>query len=124
MPANPVHQHLQQCVQAAAAEIPMLEVTSRAMFGGFMLYTSGKSFGVLAEQGLSLKLNEQDRQLLLAEPGATPMQHDGGPPSKQYVVVPSQIAEQPQALAQWLERSVAYVQTLPAKPPKRARVSK
>ena len=80
-----------------------------------MIYSSGRPFASLAEQGLALKLNESDRKALLQEPGAEPLCHDGEAPSKQYVVVPVHIIEDAEQLGMWLERSASFVAGLPAK---------
>lgn len=113
------HRQLREQVEAAAQLNPTLELTFRAMFGGYMIYTSGKPFASLSEPGLSLKLSESDRAKLLQEPGAEMLRHEGEAPSKQYVVVPAHIIENPEQLAQWLERSATFVASLPAKPRKK-----
>jgi len=110
---NSTHNELRACVEAAAQDSPMLQLSFRAMFGGQMVYHAGRPFAVLAEQGLSLKLSEADRAALLQEPDAQPMQHDGQPPSKIYVVVPPHIIDDEDQLRQWLERSADFVLTLP-----------
>ena len=114
------HRQLREQVEVAAQLNPTLELTFRAMFGGYMIYTSGKPFASLSEPGLSLKLSESDRATLLQEPGAEMLRHEGEAPSKQYVVVPPHIIENPEQLAQWLERSTAFVANLPAKQRKKA----
>ncbi|GCE15294.1 TfoX/Sxy family protein [Tengunoibacter tsumagoiensis] len=106
-------------VEQAAQFYPHLEITFRKMFGGGMIYNAGRPIGSLTKQGLSLKLNADDRDLLLQEPGAEPLQHDGEAPSKQYVIVPEQISAEPEQLGPWLERSVSYVLTIPVKPRKK-----
>jgi TfoX/Sxy family transcriptional regulator of competence genes len=121
MPFTTEQQRIRGCIDAATAETPWLEITYRAMFGGLMLYTAMKPFAVVAEQGLSLKLAETDREALLQEPGAEPMQHDGEAPSKQYVVVPEHILTDPSCLHVWIERSVAYVASQPERKPRAAK---
>ena len=113
------HKQLRARVETAALNVPTLELSFRPMFGGVMIYSSGKPFASLAEQGLALKLNESDRQALLQEPGAEPLQHDGEAPSKQYVVVPAHILEDSERLGVWLERSASFVGSLPAKSKKK-----
>ncbi len=116
---NPTHAALRTRIEAVAADTPTLQLTFRAMFGGQMLYHAARPLGSLAEQGLALKLSEADRAALLREPGAVPLQHDGEPPSKVYVVVPPQIIADDDHLRHWLERSATYVMTLPAPKPKK-----
>lgn len=109
------HKQLRTRVEAAAHNVPTLELSFRHMFGGVMIYSSGRPFASLAEQGLALKLNESDRKALLQEPGAEPLRHDGEAPSKQYVVVPVHIIEDSEQLGMWLERSALFVAGLPVK---------
>jgi TfoX/Sxy family transcriptional regulator of competence genes len=116
---NPAHTALRARIEAAAEGSPILQLTFRAMFGGQMIYQAARPLGSLAEQGLALKLSEADRATLLREPGAQPLQHDGEPPSKVYVVVPPQIIDDDDHLRGWLERSATYVMTLPAPKPKK-----
>src|SRR5256885_16537978 len=103
------HKQLRTRVETAAQEIPTLELSFREMFGGVMIYTSGRPFASLSEPGLALKLNESDRKALLQEPGTEPLRHDGEAPSKQYVVVPTHIVEDPEQLGIWLERGALFV---------------
>jgi len=113
------HQQLRAQVEAAAQSIPMLDLSFRSMFGGIMIYASNRPFASLAEDGLAIKLNATDRQTLLLEAGAKPLQHDGEQPSLQYVVVPPQIIADPAQLSAWLARSATFVASLPA-PKKKA----
>ncbi len=109
------HQELRVRIEEAARFIPTLELSFRSMFGGVMIYSSGKPFASLAEPGLALKLSEPDRAALLREPGAEMLRHDGEAPSKQYVVVPPHILEDAERLSTWIERSVLFVTSLPVK---------
>jgi TfoX/Sxy family transcriptional regulator of competence genes len=109
------HKQLRARVETAAQNVPTLELSFREMFGGVMIYSSGKPFASLSEPGLAVKLNESDRKALLQEPGAEPLRHDGEAPSKQYVVVPAHILEDSEQLGVWLERSAVFVASLPSK---------
>ena len=113
--AEQTNNYLRTRVEEAATYLPTLELSFRAMFGGVMIYVAGKPFASLSEPGLSLKLNENDRNTLLQEPGATFLQHDGEAPSKQYVVVPAHIVEDNEQLSSWLERSATYAMSIPSK---------
>ncbi|MBA3826731.1 MAG: TfoX/Sxy family protein [Ktedonobacterales bacterium] len=120
---NPTHTALRARVEAAAQNSPILQLTFRPMFGGHMLYHAARPCGSLAEQGLALKLSETDRATLLREPDAQPLQHDGEPPSKVYVVVPPHIIADDDLLRDWLERSATYVMTLPAPKPRKKKTA-
>ena len=119
MATNERHKQLRTRVETAAQDIPTLELSFREMFGGVMIYSSGRPFASLSEPGLALKLNESDRQALLQEPGAQPLRHDGEAPSKQYVVVPVHILADSEQLGPWLERSASFVASLPMKSKKK-----
>ena len=113
------HTDLRARIEAVAAESPTLQLSFRPMFGGQMIYHASRPFASLAEQGLGIKLSARDRETLLREPDAVPLQHDGEPPSKVYVIVPPHIIADDEQLRAWLERSAAYVLTLPAPKPKK-----
>ena len=118
------HKQHRARVEAAANYVPTLELTFREMFGGMMIYSSGRPFASLSEPGLALKLSEGDRKALLQEPGAEPLRHDGEAPSKQYVVVPAHILEDPEQLSAWLQRSALFVAGLPSVQKKKTSRSK
>ena len=87
---------------------PDLELTFRPMFGGIMGYVEGKVFASLSNVGLALKLAGADREALLAEPGAHPLQYEPDQPlSKSYVVVPETMLSDPDVLRRWIVRSAA-----------------
>jgi len=93
-----------------------LDLRFRAMFGGLSVYSADKIFATLSNVGIGLKLSETDRQALLREPGAKPLQYEPDqPPSKTYVSLPPQIVDDDAELAQWVRRSADFVATLPAK---------
>ena len=115
------HNRLRSRIEAARSYIPTMEISFKAMFGGVMIYTSGKPFASLSEPGLALKLSENDREALLQEPGAELLRHEGEAPSKQYVVVPPQIIEDDEQLSVWLERSILFVAHLPSRGKKKVK---
>ena len=93
------------CTKAAG---PDLELAFRPMFGGIMGYAAGKVFASLSDVGLALKLSGADREALLGEPGAKPLQYEpSAPVSKSYVVVPAGMLEESERLREWIVRSVA-----------------
>jgi TfoX/Sxy family transcriptional regulator of competence genes len=115
-------QPLRAALEAAALPLdPPPELTFRPMFGGVMVYASGRPLAILADVGLALKLPAAEQGALLAEEGAKHLQYESGAPiSKQYVIVPPGFVSEPDLLRPWLARSLAYVQTLPL-PKKRTR---
>ena len=45
----------------------------------------------------------------------------GGRPMREYVVLPSDVIADKRKLGAWLKRAITYVETLPAKKPKKAK---
>lgn len=104
----------QKLEQVLGAGRDVHEVTFKPMFGGVTGYTRGRNFVSLSNVGLALKLDAPDREALLTEPGARPLQYDPSmPPSKQSVTVPDAMLDDPDALHSWVERSIRYCQTQP-----------
>ena len=67
----------------------------------------------LTSVGLALKLPPESREFLVAQ-GAKPLRYfPTGPIKKDYVVVPDQIARNPNALAPWIAKSVLFSQIFP-----------
>lgn len=96
---------MQAHVEAVAKSSAMLDLSFRPMFGSIMVYASGKPFASLSETAVAIKVVRADRDELLQEPGAKPLQRPGEQPSKQYVVVSEQIVSDEAHLVKWLERS-------------------
>jgi TfoX/Sxy family transcriptional regulator of competence genes len=94
-------------------EAPGVEV--KPMFGNLGAFVNGNMFMGLFGSDVGVKLAEDDRQRLLAEPGAGPF----GPeerPMAGYVTLP---AEWPaEAARDWVGKSLAHVAALPPKKPK------
>lgn len=96
----------------SGAAPPDLDVTSRAMFGGFIAYADGKPFASISDVGLALKFAGGDREAILTLPGAAPLRYEPDQPSsKSYVVLPDELLSDPKALRSWIVRSIS---SLPA----------
>ncbi len=94
---------------------PGLEVpiTHRHFFSGAAAYAEGRIFMTLTTAGLALKLPRDARARLTGE-GAVPLRYFAkGPVKKDYLVVPQSLAEDPEALAPWIDKSIGFVRTLP-----------
>lgn len=109
---------LQKRVEAAA---PLeIELRFRPMFGGIGVYADGRMFMSLSDVGLALKLGGTERDALLKIADAKPLQYEpGAPPSKSYVVVPNRMLDDRKALRVWIEKSVAFVKSTPARKSKK-----
>lgn len=103
----------------AEASVGILEpegLTFRSMFGGVLAYAEGRPLASLSDQGLALKLDREDQDLLLMVPGSKRLQYEPtDPPSKTYIVVPPEIAAAPELLALWVEKGVRYARSRPLK---------
>jgi len=95
--------------EAAEALDPPPVLRFRSMFGGVGVYADGPMFASLSGAGLALKLPPADRQELIDRFGAVPLRYrPEGPVSKSKVVIPAALRNDPDRLARWVARSIAY----------------
>ena len=88
-------------------------ITCRHFFGGAAAYAEGRIFMTLTTAGLALKLPQDARARLTAEGGAPLRYFPKAPVKKDYIVMPRRLAEDPKALAPWIEQSIGFVRSLP-----------
>lgn len=101
--------------QGAEAHNLDAEIVFKPMFGGICAYISGRVFASLSNVGLAIKLPPKMQDQLLQVAGAKRLQYEeDSPPSKQYIVVPSDVLADTEAWERWFQRSVEHVLTLPA----------
>ena len=94
----------------------MADVEHRLMFGYPALFVGGNMVSGLYESTWFVRLTEPDREALLAQPGAGPVEIMPGRAMSGYVALPPRlIADDEPALRAWLDRAVAFGRTLPAK---------
>lgn len=96
-------------------------VERKQMFGYPCAHVNGNMFAGLHEQRLALRLSEQDRAALVKQPGAAPFEVMGRT-MREYVVIENALERTPRDVSAWMQRALAYVQTLPMK--KRKAVAK
>jgi TfoX/Sxy family transcriptional regulator of competence genes len=99
---------------------PDIELAFRKMFGGMGAYARGRMFATTSGMGWALKLSPEHIEELLKVDGARYLEHTPGIIERQYVVPPPQIVTNRVEWQKWVERSIAYAQTLPL-PKKRKR---
>jgi TfoX N-terminal domain len=92
----------------------------KMMFGFPVRVLRGNMFMGLHEDSLILRLAEADRTEFLARYDAGLFEPMPGRPMREYVVVPPSLAYD-DAVAEWVRRSRAYAEQLPAKKPARKR---
>jgi hypothetical protein len=91
---------------------PRVEV--KPMFGNLAAFVNGNMFLALFGSGVGVRLGDDDRTRLLAEPGAGSF----GPeerPMKGYVTMPAAWRDDPDRTAPWVAAALAYTGELPAK---------
>ncbi len=92
----------------------------KKMFGYSCVFTKGNMFAGLHEAGMVLRLPDEQRAEFLRLKGAEQFEPMPGRVMREYVVVPRVLLNAPDQLRAWVEKSLAYVSSLPAKPKKRA----
>ena len=100
---------------AAVAGIEGLE--TRKMFGYPAGFIGGNMVTGLHQESWIVRLPEDERAERLRAGWATfePM---AGRPMREYLALPAEIADDPDAAREWVERAATYVRTLPPKVPK------
>ena len=87
----------------------------RKMFGYSCVFAKGNMFAGLHESGMVLRLPEEQRAEFLRLKGAEPFEPMPGRVMREYVVVPRILLNEPGQLREWVEKSLAYVSSLPTK---------
>jgi TfoX/Sxy family transcriptional regulator of competence genes len=90
----------------------------RRMFGYLCVFSKGHMFVGLHEAGMVLRLPDEQRAEFLRLKGAERFEPMPGKVMREYVVVPKVLLNAPEQLRAWVEKSLAYVSSLPAKPKK------
>ena len=100
--------------ETATSGLPGAE--PRKMFGYSCAFTKGNMFAGLHEAGMVLRLPEEQREEFLRLKGAKQFEPMPGRVMREYVVVPKVLLGSPERLRAWVEKSLTYVLSLPAKP--------
>jgi TfoX/Sxy family transcriptional regulator of competence genes len=98
-------------------------VQRRSMFGYPCAFANEQMFTGLFAADWRVRLPDDARAELSAE-GASPFEPMPGRPMKEYVVFPLAMIGDADRLTPWLERSLAYVVSLPPKQPKPPKAQK
>lgn len=91
------------------------EAEPRKMFGYSCVFSKGNMFAGLHEAGMVLRLPEEQRTEFLRLKGAKQFEPMPGRVMREYVVVPKVLLNTPEQLRSWVEKSLSYVSSLPAK---------
>jgi TfoX/Sxy family transcriptional regulator of competence genes len=90
------------------------DVTERKMFGGIAFMAHGNMCCGVSGDDLMVRLGEDGADAALDEPGARPMDFTGRPMKGYAFVGPAGTATD-DAVRSWVERTLAFADTLPAK---------
>lgn len=99
-------------VDAALADVD--EVTDRQMFGGIAFMVAGNMGVGITGSDLMLRLGPEAAERALEEPNVRPMDFTGRP-MKGYVYVSPAGTASDDDLRRWVDRALAFVETLPPK---------
>jgi TfoX/Sxy family transcriptional regulator of competence genes len=102
--------------EAATSDLAGAE--PRKMFGYSCVFAKGNMFAGLHEAGMVLRLPDKQRAEFLRLKDAKQFEPMPGRVMREYVVVPGVLLNAPEKLRVWVENSLAYVSSLPAKPKK------
>ena len=105
---------------------PFGKIVVRRMFGGEGLYRDNVMFGIVFEEQIYLKTNEEGRQAFIAEgcsPFVFPMKK-GDVVSQNYYALPDRLYDDPDEFAEWARKALAVARTKSATKPKRQTVKK
>lgn len=108
----------------AVVTAEIADAERRQMFGYPSLFVGGYHATGLYQATWVVRLGEADRSELLAVPGSRPFEPMPGRAMGGYVVLPSQIVADDEAVRRWVERAVAHARSLPPKVPKARRAKK
>lgn len=106
-------EHLVERFGVAVAGIDGLE--TRKMFGYPAGFIGGNMVTSLHQESWIVRLSESARREPL-DAGWSRFEPVPGRPMREYLVLPSVVAEDPDAAREWVERAADYVRTLPPKP--------
>lgn len=108
---------LQAALEATRDHLPPdIGLRFRAMFGGRGAYAHDRMFASLYDGGLALRLSPGMYAAALELPGAKRLQYDERQPvSKDKVVMPDDVLDDPKALSEWVQHSIQYTLSQPEK---------
>jgi hypothetical protein len=97
---------LVQRVADALGQIPAPGVRQKNVFGGRGFLLGSRTFAIVWDDDLLVRLRPDEVRIALGEPGIKPFEPDGESASRTWIVVTAErIAEDPE-LVVWLRRSL------------------
>lgn len=89
-------------------------VIAKRIFGGLTVMFQGHSVVNVVGEDLMLRIDPEDREQTLAQPGVTPFV-SRGKEAPDWVMVAGEVLGENDALAQWLDQSLDVTAALPPK---------
>ncbi len=100
-------------------------VSMRRMFGGAGIYADGVMFGLIADDTLYLKANDETKRNFEAE-GLGPFVYEGGgrTVAMSYWRIPERLLDDPDEMVAWARIALGVAQRAAAAKPKRVKTGK
>ncbi len=93
----------------------LVEIEPRKMFGYPCAFLNGHLFVGLHQENMVLKLNDDDREEFFKTYRTRPFEPMAGRIMREYAIVPEKVIASDKLIKEWLQRSMAYVKSLPPK---------
>ncbi len=106
-------EELVQIFEKTISDFPMAE--QRKVFGYPAAFVNGQMFTGPHGTNVILRLAEPDRAAFMAQYKTQLFEPMPGRPMKEYVLVPEVVYKSPQVLGPWIEKAMAFAQSLPPK---------
>jgi TfoX/Sxy family transcriptional regulator of competence genes len=110
-------QKIIELYESIIPDIPLVE--RRKMFGYPCGFVNRNMFLGTFEESVFIYLSEPDREEFLNLPESKHFEPMPGRIMKEYVIIPIWLLEKKKELNQWIQRSLAYVSSLPPKEKKK-----
>jgi len=115
---NPFVEYLLELLQ------PLPGVTAKRMFGGYGLFRAGLMFGLVAQDTLYLKTDEQNRAEFVARDlGPFIYEKEGKPMPMSYYQAPGEALDNSDDMVEWAEMAFAAAVRVAANKPKKKRTA-
>jgi TfoX/Sxy family transcriptional regulator of competence genes len=115
---NPWRKSPEELVERFGAAVAGVEgLETRKMFGYPAGFVGGNMVTGLHQDSWIVRLPEDERRQRL-DAGWSIFEPMPGRPMREYVAMPPDVIDDPEAARGWVERAAAYVRTLPPKAPK------
>jgi TfoX/Sxy family transcriptional regulator of competence genes len=94
---------------------PDPRIKVKPMFGNRAAFVNGNMFAGLYGRDMLVRLPEEGRTELLREKGASVFEPVKGRVMKEYIIIPRDWRERPDAAKRWVLKSLEWVGSMPAK---------